>query len=351
MGGLYMKRILVMVLLAIPQFLHPCTTLSFVDDQGDRMFGKTFDWYFDHGMVLVNKRNVQKTALMTTEGLPLEWVSKYGSVSFNQHGRDFPLGGMNESGLVVEIMIGPAEDIPSSAEIKNVNEVQLIQYILDSFSNMAELSAGLENIRVARVSSDVHYLVCDKDANCATIEYLNGQLVMHQGESLPYKAFTNSSYEESAKYAAQYEGLGGTQLIPTGSDSLARFARAASRAKNYTSGDGVGYVHSFLDEVALSGRWRIAYKGTGQVSFRTDSDLGSLKEVTMNQDFNCATPVKTFRLDEKGPGEITPRLKDYTVEDNAWLVNANFLLPVSLRAEMVTYPDTHTRCLETPVRE
>ena len=36
------------------------------------------------------------------KGTPASWVSKYGSVTFNQYGRELPTGGMNEAGLVVE---------------------------------------------------------------------------------------------------------------------------------------------------------------------------------------------------------------------------------------------------------
>ena len=40
---------------------------------------------------------------------PIEWISKYGSISFNQFGAEFPYGGINEEGLVVEIMTSRAE--------------------------------------------------------------------------------------------------------------------------------------------------------------------------------------------------------------------------------------------------
>jgi Penicillin V acylase and related amidases len=35
---------------------------------------------------------------------PIEWISKYGSITFNQSGREFPHGGINEKGLVIEQM-------------------------------------------------------------------------------------------------------------------------------------------------------------------------------------------------------------------------------------------------------
>lgn len=341
-----MKRIILAMLLAVPQFLHPCTSLSFVDNNNDRIFGKAFDWHFAHGMLFVNKRNVQKEALMITEGEPLRWASRFGSISFNQHGRDFPLGGMNEAGLVVEIMVGPTQDIPASPSIRNVNEVQIIQYLLDSYANIEEVTEGLQDLRIARVVTDVHYLVCDKNSDCTTIEFLQGKLVQHKGADLPYNAFTNSTYEDSARYASNYLGLGGTQLIPSGSSSLDRFVRAAAATKNYRGGDAVSYVHKFLNEVSLSGRWRIAYQGLKEIHFVHDKNLRLMKSVSMNQDFSCSTPVKVFGLEQAVEGDIQSDLETYTVRHNQSLVNANFLLPANLRKQMIEYPETHTKCLE-----
>ena len=32
------------------------------------------------------------------------WTAQYGSITFNQYGRELPTGGINEAGLVVESM-------------------------------------------------------------------------------------------------------------------------------------------------------------------------------------------------------------------------------------------------------
>jgi choloylglycine hydrolase len=66
--------------------------------------GKNFDFHTDIGMVIINKRNVAKTALLSPWENPARWVSKYGSITFNQVGREFPFSGINEAGLIVEIM-------------------------------------------------------------------------------------------------------------------------------------------------------------------------------------------------------------------------------------------------------
>jgi len=61
------------------------------------------------GMVFVNKRGVFKTGRTWSEIInedrsdpsAFTWISRYGSVTFSVFGRDFPDGGVNESGLYI----------------------------------------------------------------------------------------------------------------------------------------------------------------------------------------------------------------------------------------------------------
>ena len=101
-----LMSVLVQAVILILFFLinvYPCTT--FVLHQGDRLiFGRNLDWYSGTGLVMVNSRNLEKVALVNSSEKPVKWVSKFGSVTFNQIGRELPFGGINESGLVVEHM-------------------------------------------------------------------------------------------------------------------------------------------------------------------------------------------------------------------------------------------------------
>jgi choloylglycine hydrolase len=58
---------------------------------------KSYDWHQSHGMVFTNSRKMKKTAfLLDSSDKAEEWTAQYGSPTFSQHGKDFPLGGMNE---------------------------------------------------------------------------------------------------------------------------------------------------------------------------------------------------------------------------------------------------------------
>src|SRR3712207_5256230 len=91
------------VLLALPARGSACTTFCLRAGDGV-VFGKNYDFSIGYGMVVTNKRGVAKTALLETDDRPARWVSRYGSITFNQFGRESPSGGMNEAGLVVELM-------------------------------------------------------------------------------------------------------------------------------------------------------------------------------------------------------------------------------------------------------
>src|SRR5262245_54004411 len=81
-----------------------CTTFL-LSSGNHHVVGKSYDWDMGQGLVMINKRGVVKQGLPApTTGTPPKWKSKYASITFNQYGREIPNGGMNEKGLVVEIM-------------------------------------------------------------------------------------------------------------------------------------------------------------------------------------------------------------------------------------------------------
>src|SRR5262245_38377345 len=84
--------------------IFACTT--FCLGRGDNVvIGKSYDWHTPDGMVVINKRGVDKRGMPPADGeRPATWKSRYASITFNQYGRELPQGGMNEAGLVVEIM-------------------------------------------------------------------------------------------------------------------------------------------------------------------------------------------------------------------------------------------------------
>ena len=127
-----MKKIIALLfILSHASFLYACTTF-FINKNGQIVFGRNYDWVTGAGMVCTNQRGLYKTSMKTADGGTISWVSKYGSISFNQYGKEFPTGGMNEKGLVVELMWLDGTQYPGADNRPAVGVLQWIQYQLDN---------------------------------------------------------------------------------------------------------------------------------------------------------------------------------------------------------------------------
>jgi penicillin V acylase-like amidase (Ntn superfamily) len=135
----YLIIVLLLFFFSVQQGL-PCST--FVLRSGKSfVLGHNLDFYTGMGFVVVNKRNVNKIALLYPGEMPVKWVSKYGSITFNQLGKEFPFGGMNEKGLVVEQMWLEESKYPLADKRPALMELQWIQYQLDNCSTVDEIMA------------------------------------------------------------------------------------------------------------------------------------------------------------------------------------------------------------------
>jgi choloylglycine hydrolase len=345
---------LVVVLALVPGPALPCTTFC-MRSGAEILVGKNYDWDIGDGHVIVNKRGVAKTSMAGQD--PARWVSRYGSVTFNQYGRDLPSGGMNEAGLVVELMWLEATRYPTTRGLPVLGCLEWIQYQLDTAATIADLRRGAGAVRIES-DAKLHYLACDRSGECASVEFLDGRLVLHSGAEMPIPALTNDTYEDSARFASRHAGFGGTQPTPAGPGSLERFVRAATLARAFTptsSDADVGRAFGILDAVAQGSytRWNIVHDVAGrEVSFRTreNRDVGRLRLGVL--DFRCSTPVLVHDLGDPRRGDVAGALSDYTREANRSLVfrsyrGTPFLAGISDAAleRIALHPET-TRCTQ-----
>lgn len=327
-----------------------CTTFRLAAQAGP-IVGKCYDWNMEQGLVLWNKRGLAKSALpVLRTDRPAQWQSKYASLTFNQYGREMPNGGMNEAGLVVEIMWLGATRHPPADERRTVNELQWIQYQLDRFATVAEVIDNAPLLRVGRVHGDVHYMACDRSGDCAALEYLEGRLVITRGRELVAPALTNSPYSESAGYLQKHQGFGGKAPIPGGAGSLERFARAASLVKKSEgAADGVAAALAVLDSVRNdASQWQIVYDPIGLVAHFKSRSRGQLKTVDLKRliaDGSCRTPVRMIDLRSERAGDVTAQMVEYTEEADRRLIEQSFSdgglkekLGAGVLAGLVRYP-------------
>lgn len=302
-----------------------CTTFC-LKNKGEVFFGKNYDWMIGDGLVFVNKRDVAKTAMAESRPNPAKWISKYGSVTFNQYGRENPSGGMNEAGLVIELMWLDETQYPEAGERPTVGTLEWIQYQLDNSATVAEAIKNSENVRIAS-EVKLHYLLNDKDGNSATVEFLDGKLVAHMGEKLAVAALANETYEKSLNYSKTTA----TEKAATES-SFDRFTRAAERTKRFsektqTEQEAVNYAFETLDAVKQkdSTQWSIVYdQRRGKIHFRSKQSPQIKTVDAKSFDYSCATAVKIYDVNSKQSGDVTAKFTDYTREANRALLERSF---------------------------
>ncbi len=303
----------------------PCTTFCLPGQEG-AVFARNYDWQIGVGLVFVNKRNLSKTALVGPQDTPAAWTSRYGSLTFNQYGREFPLGGMNEAGLVVELMWLSDTGYPARDERPALRELAWIQYQLDSCRSVEEVLATDAKLRILGDSVPVHFLVCDSAGGMATVEFLGGEMVVHRGDSLHISALTNSPYAKSLEYLEGFQGFGGDQPVSSSTGSLDRFVRAACGVVDYDASpaeETVAYAFGILADVSqgLHTRWSIVYDVENlTIHFKTQVSPTIKTLELASFDFSPTTPCRTLDIDTPRPGDAGAFFVDYTTEANRELI-------------------------------
>src|SRR5687768_1804223 len=192
--------------MALPAAVLACTTFLLGDPAtGGVVVGKSYDWHMGQGTVVVNKRGVAKRALtLDPRDRPAEWTSRYASITFNQYGREMPNGGMNEAGLVVEVMWLDDTRYEARDGRPAVGELQWIQMQLDRHATAAEVAAAAGEVRIFSAAARVHYLACDRGGECAAVDILEGKPQVTTGA----RALTNDAYRRSTAYLSRHQGFG-----------------------------------------------------------------------------------------------------------------------------------------------
>ena len=301
---------------ALPAF--PCTTFCLSKD-GEVLYGRNYDFEIGQGYVMTNRRGLAKTSVAQT----LHWTSRYASVTFNQWGREFPMDGMNEAGLVVALMwlddtVYPVDARPS------LRVLEWIQYQLDNYGTVAELLAHAEKIRIAG-GTPLHYLVADASGDAATIEYLEGELVVHR----PAFVLANDTYARSLSRLQQ------SRNMPSGYSSLDRFTRAAMLMER--SAATVDDAFRILASVAQPGwtRWSAVYDARrGEI--RWVSDRSRVRKTLRFADLDLACTAEAKMLDVHSDEAF---LQPYSAELNRNLILSSYAQTSFTRTSPARYAE------------
>jgi penicillin V acylase-like amidase (Ntn superfamily) len=305
-----MKKILVLLLLSLAaNDMFACTTFC-INKNGQIVFGRNYDWVTGAGIVNTNQRGLFKTSMKVGNAATISWISAYGSITFNQYGKEFPTGGMNEKGLVVELMWLDGTSYPTADNRPAVGVLQWLQYQLDNAATVADVINSDTKIRIDENDTPLHYLVADAGGNVAAIEFLNGKMTVHKEKELPFPVLTNDTYASSVQTAKPM--VAGGSSVSLNNNSLDRFVKACSMVKkfNETNMDVpvTDFAFSILDKVAQGSytKWSIVYDiSNKKIYFKTDANR-DIKIIQFSVfDFACSKPATMFNMNQGGKGDIS----------------------------------------------
>ncbi len=158
-----------------------CTTVCFTD-AATPVVAYNYDFYAGDGLVLVNPRGLTKTSVV--RGNPYTWTARFGSLTFNQFGRDLPMTGINERGLVVSQMWLDEGKYPVVDARPEVNPLEWIQLQLDTAASVDDVLNTAREVRI-RSGPALHFLTADRAGKAAVIEFLDGELRARTGGASP----------------------------------------------------------------------------------------------------------------------------------------------------------------------
>lgn len=238
-----------------------CTSISLLVGS-NMVFGRNLEVDCDMGNIFINPHGTNKIAyfLSTCQKTPAKWISKYGSITFNQISKDIPHGGMNEAGLVVEHLFLEESKYEQKVKRPALISHKWVQYILDNCSNVQEVVEINDKIRISNseYKLPIHFHIMDKSDNRAIIEFLNGEMVIYRNESYEIGVLANSTYKNSLTKSEEYSNLSKENTLPTDiSNSLYRFIKASELVKCYEEENTI-LSYSFLildsEKIARNGK-------------------------------------------------------------------------------------------------
>ncbi len=312
------KKVYLIILISIlsSKLVYPCSAIV-LKSGGQILLAKNFDWTYRDGIVVKNLRGTTKTAYFTHSGEPAIWTSKYGSVTFNQNGKEMPYGGMNEKGLVVEMLWLSLTQYNITAEKEYVNELEWIQYQLDHYKTVQEVMDHVYELKIFPIKGKIHYILTDTTGESVIIEYLNGQPIAYRNEANVCQAITNNSVLQSEPYRNQVKGIRKKNTAPTYRYYLLEQEIASMQDPSNISET---YAFDVLKEVTIPKGdfktvWSIVYNVTEKsVSFFTDThkEIKTIHLVALDWDKN----LSYFPLNQNQLTNLDHELKSFSEMEN-----------------------------------
>lgn len=196
------KNLLLLLTTLFTTYSFACSAFFF--NSKPKLFAKNFDWNSGDGYLLKNNKGQKKYAYGFRGENVADWISKYGSVTFNQNGKEFPYGGINEKGLVIEQLWLESTEYQDNKN-KTISELEWIQYQLDNYASVDEVVENVNNLAIKPIAK-IHYFLADKTGTSAVIDFVNGKAIVNRNIE-KHQVITNEIFKDSKDYFSNVKNI------------------------------------------------------------------------------------------------------------------------------------------------
>lgn len=322
------KQILFLLLLTIlkPTFSIGCSAFYWTGKKN--IFARNLDWYIGEGYLIKNNRGKEKYSYLISNSKATYWVSKYGSFTFNQIGKEFPYGGINEKGLVVEQLWLHATTYQDNHN-ETISELEWVQYQLDNYENVNQIISNINNLTIKPVKATVHYFVADNLGNSAVIEFIGGKVEISVKEGIS-QTLTNTNYQASCNYYKQNSKVNTASRL-----SEDRFCQVSQNLKviNPEKVENAFEILSLSSENEENYKtfWSIVYDVSNmEINFKTFG-YKNIKMIKIS-DFDFSADTESLGCNLNSDNLV---LKPYTFEENKnLLLTSTIAMDIKLNVDL-----------------
>jgi choloylglycine hydrolase len=209
---------------ASTQFALACTGLCVKPKDGSAICARTLEFAVDfHANILVIPRNYDFVGTASGGQQGLRWRSKYGMTGANGFNLTMIADGLNEKGLDVGIFYLPGytkyQAVPPGQASRSMASWELPVYLLGTCATVPEAVAATRKVLVSdatlpeiHFTPSFHFAVHDAAGRCAVIEYVDGELKIHDN---PLGVVTNApTFDWHLTNLSNYVNLSATNVPP-----------------------------------------------------------------------------------------------------------------------------------------
>ena len=166
-----------------------CTGITLTSKDTSHVLSRTCEWggSFLQSRYVVVPRNYTQTAFTPAGADGMVFTSKYGYVGISVMQDQFVTEGLNEAGLSAGLFFFPGygqyEKYDSALNASTLTDMQLVAWVLGSFSTVDEVIASIGRIHVVSLSPEmqtVHWRIGDASGRQVVLEISGGEPKFHE---------------------------------------------------------------------------------------------------------------------------------------------------------------------------